>query len=208
MQEKGIDIIYSLEVTAFVKEAANFCMLVEQASVKTRLELIHELRKKLAALYHHITDIPALEPLYEEETEKTVTEEKWKEIEQAVLHLLGRYNDYLEVIDPRMRESETPVVCSLAENVADIYQDLKDFITQFAIGTPEVMHTSLLECQENFRLYWGQKMVNILRVLHDLEYGKLEIEEEDESSDDQPTKSPDTSHWFISRRQQEWREEE
>ena len=49
------------------------------------------------------------------------------------------------------------------------------------------MHDALATCQENFRLYWGQKLVNTLRALHEVRYASTEEEEEfpvDEHDDD------------------------
>ena len=34
-------------------------------------------------------------------------------------------------------------------------------------------------CQENFRLHWGQKLVNTLRALHEVKYAQGEDEEEE-----------------------------
>ena len=42
------------------------------------------------------------------------------------------------------------------------------------------MNDSLAICQENFRLYWGQKLVNTLRALHEVKYSNTQEEEEEE----------------------------
>ena len=39
---------------------------------------------------------------------------------------------------------------------------------------------SLAACQEHFALYWGQKLVNTLRALHDVKYNQPDEEEENE----------------------------
>ena len=41
------------------------------------------------------------------------------------------------------------------------------------------MNDSLAICQENFRLHWGQKLVNTLRALHEVKYAQGEDEEEE-----------------------------
>ena len=60
-----------------------------------------------------------------------------------------------------------------------IYQDIKDFIFVFQLGLNETMNDSLAICQENFRLHWGQKLVNTLRALHEVKYAQGEDEEEE-----------------------------
>lgn len=46
------------------------------------------------------------------------------------------------------------------------------------------MNDSLAICQENFAHYWGQKLVNTLRALHDVKYNQPEEEEEEPSEDE------------------------
>ena len=77
---------------------------------------------------------------------------------------IGSANDYLEVFDEKINDSEGPVSVSIAENMADMYQDLKNFIILYQTGTVEVMNDALWECRMNFENYWGQKLVNALNV--------------------------------------------
>ena len=43
------------------------------------------------------------------------------------------------------------------------------------------MHDAIIECNEHFRQYWGQRTVNTLRALHDIAYNSEPDEEDDES---------------------------
>lgn len=65
-----------------------------------------------------------------------------------------------------MKYSDQPITRFISEDLADIYQDVKDFICLFQLGLNLTMNDALAQCQENFRLYWGQKLVNTLRALH------------------------------------------
>lgn len=47
------------------------------------------------------------------------------------------------------------------------------------------MNDSLAVCRENFALYWGQKLVNTLRALHDVKYNQPEDEEENQDEEDE-----------------------
>ena len=87
--------------------------------------------------------------------------------------------------------------------MADIYQDLKDFLLLYQTGTPEVMNDALWECRMNFENFWGQKLTNSLRAIHRFIYSGEEIAktEEDTEADDKRN----TADWFISRRQKELR---
>ena len=77
-----------------------------------------------------------------------------------------------------MKYSDQPIKKNISEDLADIYQDIKDFIFVFQLGLNETMNDSLATCQENFALYWGQKLVNTLRALHDVKYNQPDDEEE------------------------------
>ncbi|CUQ64955.1 Uncharacterised protein [Dorea longicatena] len=78
-----------------------------------------------------------------------------------------------------MKYSDQPITRNISEDLADIYQDIKDFIFVFQLGFNETMNDSLAICQENFRLHWGQKLVNTLRALHEVKYAQGEDEEEE-----------------------------
>ena len=105
-----------------------------------------------------------------------------------------------------MKESEGPVVGSLAENMADIYQDMKDFLLLYQTGTNEVMNDAVWACRMNFENFWGQKLVNSMRAIHKFLYsgeeiGKVEKPEEGEDE------HRNTEDWFITRRQKDLRGE-
>ena len=52
----------------------------------------------------------------------------------------------------------------------EIKQFIKDFIFVFRQGVNRNMHNALATCQDNFKLYWGQKLVNTLRALHEVKF--------------------------------------
>jgi len=88
--------------------------------------------------------------------------------------------------------------------MADIYQDLKDFLLLYQTGTKEVMNDALWECKMNFENIWGQKLVNSIRAIHKFIYSGEEpgpVENEEKADDEKRN----TSEWFISKRQKEFR---
>ena len=96
---------------------------------------------------------------------------------------MGEKDDYLDVFVQDMAYSDQPIKKSISEDLADIYQDIKDFIFVFQLGLNETMNDSLAICQENFGMLWGQKLVNTLRALHDVKYNQND--EEDENSEEE-----------------------
>ena len=118
----------------------------------------------------------------------------------------GTADDYLEVFDEKMNESEGPVVSSISENFADIYQDIKDFLLLYQTGTNEVMNDAIWECRLNFETFWGQKLLNSMRAVHKFLYSGEEIGKV-ENDDDENDEKRNTSDWFITRRQKDFRGE-
>ena len=91
-----------------------------------------------------------------------------------------------------MKYSDQPITKNISEDLADIYQDIRDFIFVFQLGLNETMNDSLAACQEHFALYWGQKLVNTLRALHDVKYIQPDEEVENvEAEEDDKTLSYD-----------------
>ena len=84
--------------------------------------------------------------------------------------IMGDRDDYLDVFVEDMKYSDQPITRYISEGLADIYQDIKDFIFVFRQGVNRNMHNALATCQDNFKLYWGQKLVNALRALHEVKF--------------------------------------
>ena len=82
-----------------------------------------------------------------------------------------------------MKYSDTPITKSISEDIADIYQDIKNFVCLFQLGINETMHDAIIECNEHFRQYWGQTLTNTLRALHDIRYNTSLDDEEEEGNE-------------------------
>ncbi len=205
MENDRSDLVYSGPVIEFVAVANEYCSYAEQAEGFEKRDFIDKSRKILSLLYYKATLLPRTEPFYEEGNEKFVTEEDWNHVHHAILKKLGKHNDYPEVFDPVYRDTEDQVGGSIAEDMADIYQDLRDFLMVYRMGTVELMNDSLWECILNFEQYWGQKLVNSLRAIHSLLCSGENLDEEggEDETEDDPEKH-DTSHWIISQRKRMW----
>jgi hypothetical protein len=202
--ESKSDPVYSRNAVEFVAVANEFCKYAERASELKGGELLKILQRLLPFLYLKASLLPAFESFFEDGNEKFVTEADWNRIYGVFKKQFGTADDYLEVFDERFDGSEVPVPSSLAENMADIYQDLKDFLLLYQTGTKEVMNDALWECKMNFENIWGQKLVNSMRAIHKFIYsGEEPGPAEHEKKEDNEKRN--TSEWFISKRQKEFR---
>jgi len=196
------DPVYSRNVIEFVAVANEFCKYTEHASEIKGDEMLHIMQRILPLMYLKASLLPKLDPFFEDGNEKFVTEGDWIDINEILKEKFGTANDYLEVFDEKLNDSDGPVVSSISENMADIYQDMKDFLLLYQTGTGEVMNDAVWECRMNFENFWGQKLVNSMRAIHKFIYSGEEIgkvAKKDEDNDE----NRNTTDWFITRRQKD-----
>lgn len=180
MKEENTEhIVYSKSVIEFATVANEYCNFVESKQVVTLKQFLTTIQKLLPLLYLKTSMIPDLSDQEFETPEKYLSEVDYNFLLNKLMIRMGSHDSYLEVFDPGMQFSETPIQSSLAENLCDIYQDLKDFIFAYRIGTIEIMCDALCECKRNFEEYWGQKLVNGLRAIHSLLYSESLLDEDE-----------------------------
>ncbi len=185
--EKYSQVIFDKNTVEFVTVAAEYCGFVERARSFGRADFVDRALKILPLLYLKASLIPPCEALEEDEPETFVTEEDYELLRMRVADVLGAKDDYLEVFLPDMAYSDTPIKKCISEDLADIYQDLKDFISVFQLGFNSTMNDALVICKEHFAEFWGQRLVNTMRALHDVKYGAKdedETEEENETTEE------------------------
>ena len=181
--KKESELIFERNVVEFVTVAAEFCKFLEQAETTPRNAFVDTSLKILPLLYLKAAMLPECERIGDEPLETYVTEETYEVLRINIAGIMADKDDYLDVFVSEMKYSDQPITKFISEELADIYQDIRDFIFVFQLGLNETMHDALATCQENFKLYWGQKLVNTLRALHDAKYNGNNDEDEDDEDD-------------------------
>ena len=180
-------VVYSDEVIAFTALASQYCNMVDRVAAFSQSDFISQQHKLLSLLYVKTLSLPETEPVDPDMIEKTVTQEEWDEVHNAVAAKLAKFDRYSEVYDPLAGDD---AMTSLSEGFADIFQDLKDYLSLMQMGSPEMMNDAIWECMNNFKNYCGQRLVNIVRVLHHLIYSGAPLRTDDAKSferDDRPS---------------------
>ena len=176
-------IVYSKNVIEFVTVANEYCAIIEKVSNNTIEESLQKLQKILPLLYLKASMLPKNEKVLDEELEKFFNELDYNVLHQKWLQVLKEYDSYYEVFDPSIQFGNETVTASVSENLLDIYQDLKDFLTAYSIGNEDVMNDSLYDCNYHFEDFWGQRLVNVLRAIHMLIYSGVDFEESEKTDD-------------------------
>lgn len=209
--EEGFDssIVYSEKVTEFVAVSGEYCKFVENTTRFSKRDFLNKARKLLPLLYLKVSLLPKFESVFDDENEKFVSEEEWEFIHQSVKKKMGFHDEYREVFDPLTHEQVEQSIASIADNFADIYQDIKNFISLYNIGTEEIMNDALWECQVNFEQFWGQKLVNAHKAIHAVYFSNDDLDDEDESDDkNDDSDSLNTDDWIFTKRQRDFNKDE
>lgn len=175
--------IYSKKSIEFTTVAAETCLFLEHANEQRKMDFIIQAVKILPLLYLKASLLDDIHEESEGFLERFVTEEDYMYVKNRIAEQLGADDSFLEVFHPDMPYSDTPIAAFISENLADVYQELKDFAANFQLGEVEIMTSAMVMCIESFAEHWGQKLLNALRALHALRFGAL-TDEQDASLDD------------------------
>lgn len=207
--ENNSDPVFSHNVVEFVAVANEYCKYAEHAAEIKGDEMLRIMQRILPLMYLKASLLPSLEPVFKDGNEKFITETEWQRIHDTLALKLGTANDFRAEMGEVLDDSGIPVPVTIAENMADIYQDLKDFILLYQTGTKEVMNDAVWECRVNFETFWGTKVLNSLRAIHAFIYSGKDIEDSNKKIDNEEgrEKEKEKGEWFISKRQKDFRGE-
>ncbi|MDR2929157.1 MAG: DUF5063 domain-containing protein [Cytophagaceae bacterium] len=200
MNEQFEHPVYSRNVIEFVAVGREFCRWIETLETGNRKAFAATALKMLPLLYLKASILKKVEAEMDDFLETIVTEDEYERIRNCVKLTMGRFDDYLEVFTPDMRLSEMPLISAISENIADIYQDIKNFMHNYRTAVTDIMNDALAELINHFETYWGQCLVNVLRAIHQAYYYNDDFESEDKEKDD----NFDTGKWLIAQRKREW----
>lgn len=196
----------------FVTVAAEFCMFLEKVEIFHKQASLEKLQKLIPLLYLKGSLLPVLESRTDAANEKFVTEDEWFHIRDLVALKLGSHDAYQASVDPVLQDTDEPVGGAISEDMADVYQELKDFITLYNIGTEEIMNDALWECRENFNA-WGGKLLNALKAVHQVLYSGESLDDQEQApgcklwQDEEDLEEMDTDSWIISQRMKDWKDD-
>jgi hypothetical protein len=180
---ESVNPVYNKNTIEFVAVAKSFCDFMDQLETVDKPAFLDTTTKLLPLLYLKASLLPVNEQLSDEEPEQFASEDQYAVLSQVVADLLGPDDAFLEVFHSDIQYSDAPVAAFISEYIADIWQDLFDFISVFRLGYDETMNDALYLCRTNFETFWGQRLVNVLRALHACKYAPPSEEDELEKED-------------------------
>lgn len=178
--------LYAPAVIDFITVSVEYCALVEKLEGVSRRQMLDKLTRMLPLIYVKASLLPAIENEEGLALPEIVGEDDYDFVRRGIWNVLRDKDDYLDVFSADMQFCEAPITCSISEDLADIYQDLKNFVAIYADRNELLMADAIAKVSENFRTYWGQKLVNAMRPLHEITYTSSE---EEENENDNPTEN-------------------
>lgn len=176
--------LYAPAVIDFITVSVEYCAFVEKLQGVSRKKLLDKITKLLPLIYVKASLLPVMDNEEGLALPEIVGEEDYDFVRRGIWDILREKDDYLDVFTADMQFSEAPITCSISEDLADIYQDLKNFVAIYADRNELLMGDAIAKVSENFRDYWGQKLVNALRPLHEITYSNPDEETNDDSTED------------------------
>lgn len=169
-------LIYSRETLEFATIAKEFCAYLETCDESQPAVFVGVCHKLLPLLYYKGTLLPHPEPLCDDLNEQFVTELQYVQIEQKMARMLAPNDEFMLLCQLDGRITEDVQVASLAEHLADVYQELKNFEGRFSIGNDEIMNDALWELSETFADRWGERLARLVAEFHRLRHSGIDLE--------------------------------
>jgi hypothetical protein len=145
--------------------------LIEGLATVSKDELLRQCLDILPPLYHAASRLPETELDDDDDPEgRELTHEQWAQIFNELLGLLGEDHAYREVFDPTARDVEESLLGSLADDLADIYRDLRDNLNSWAEQGDRSPSHVLWLARFHWLHHWGCHAVDAIRYLHYLCY--------------------------------------
>lgn len=160
--------VYSNEMVSFVTISNSFCQFLEQLKEEDGKAFIEQSVKQLSEVYASLMKLGETEPVHESAGESMVSEQDWSAVYQRILLLLGTHNDILRQAEDDEFDRSELVTHTISEDMADVFQELKDFTAIYSRGIEELMNDAAWDLKERFAEHWGKKLLRSLMALHEL----------------------------------------
>ena len=157
---------YTNDKLEFLTVAVETCKFLEHAGELEKSDFVSKMTKLLPLLYLKTAMVQVSEDVSDDDPERFVTEVEYAQLRAQLADLLGDSDDYLDSFDTNMAFSDTTLAATISEDLADVYQALKDYASCCQVGDEQVMNDALFVCINDFQNYWGARLLGALRALH------------------------------------------
>ncbi len=159
----------SKSVLEMITVAHEFCLFIEKVDSYPQEDVINYFQKIIPLLYLKGSLLPEIEVADNSYVERYVTAETWEIVFNELRNKLKPYDNYwvLEFSDDTEASK-----ANIADNLTDVYQDLKDFVILYTKNTQTARENAAYECKLQFETHWGIRLLSALKAIHMFKYKK------------------------------------
>ncbi len=167
--------IYHTTTLELIRVSQAYCQYLETCTEQNKPDFCQTLLALLPMVYIKIITLPKSIENLDAYVQPYVTEDSYNAVRKNVSDILREDDDFLDVQVVEYKYSDQPVLCTVSEYLADVYQELRNLVETFRDGHEEAMTQSLFDTLEEFRLTWGDKLLAALRTLHIIYNAEKEV---------------------------------
>ncbi len=153
----------SKPVIEMITVANEYCLFFEKAAQYKRQDILVYFQKVAPLVYLKGAMLPPVEVNDSGAAERFVTEEQWESIFKALREQFQEMDVY-HIHDHNQDSAEA----SLADNMADIYQDMKDFVMLYQKNTTPARQSAVAQLRDLFGWHWGPVTISALGAVHQI----------------------------------------
>lgn len=153
-----------------VAHASEFCATIENAAQYEKSEFVRIITELLPALYMDFATAESTAISDDYYTSDFIDEDYYESVRRQMESVFGADDMFLETFEEDMKYSDTPIAVSISESLADIFQDLYNFISAVRETDGDLLREAFADCSENFKSIWGQTLANVMRPLTHLRF--------------------------------------
>lgn len=162
-------------VVSFISAAQEYCGILETDCQDAEL-WVKTILQALSSLYACANKLPAVDisdaPDVNDESVRP-SHDDWKAMFASIIVILGDQRLYREFFDPSgpIDSDQEPVVGDIADDLADIYRDIKPGLRLWDLGDDSLLPMVVFDWRGcDFQTHWGCHAVDAMRVLHRICY--------------------------------------
>lgn len=169
MSTTGENLTQSKSVLEMITVAHEFCMFMEKAESYSQEDILNYFQKIIPLLYLKGSLLPIIEVADDSYVERYITAETWEIVFNELRNKLKPHDDYWTL---EYSDDTEATKASIADNLTDVYQDLKDFVILYTKNTQTARENAAHECKVHFETHWGIRLLNALKAIHMLKFKK------------------------------------
>jgi len=147
------------QASNFARKAKAYCSLIDQPPLLPREKALRKLSQALADLLPLALRLPDLSDEATPDIESNC--EPALESVQEWVSVLG-VDHYWVLFDPFTNPESSLAFSSLADDLSDVYSDLKRGLVLFDAG---LVHAACWEWRSSFTSHWGESLIEVERAL-------------------------------------------